>query len=80
MASIIEPKATGYYVVKTVHGSFRVQHLRAGINCAEFIEEIVEGPFEDLVRNGKVMLSAQRLANQKMAEHIAELSAPVKEP
>lgn len=76
MPSILEVKVTGYYVVKTIHGAYRVMHLRERTNHGEFLEEIVDGPFEDYVRGGKVMLSAQRLANTRMAEHIAQLAKP----
>ncbi len=80
MATILEAKTTGYYVVKTVHGAYRVQHLRERINYAEFVEQIVDGPFDDYVKNGKVILAGQRIANAKMAEYLAELAAPEADP
>jgi hypothetical protein len=76
MASIIEPKVTGFYVVKTVHGSYRVQHLHERQNCAEFIEEIIDGPFEDYAKSGKIILAGQRIANAKLSEYLAQLSRP----
>ena len=72
---MIEILKDGFYIVLTVNGSYVVEHLRTRHDYSHMVKKIVDGPFEDVVKDGETKLSAYRLATVRMAEILAKLSA-----
>jgi hypothetical protein len=64
--------APGHYCVLTVNGSYVVEYLKPGYELGHFVQQIMDGPFDDLTKpDGKQILSGHRLATTRLSEILA---------
>lgn len=76
MPAILEVKKSGFYVLQTVHGSYRVMHLVERQNYGDTVEKILDGPFDNMERDGRIIVSAAKIAQQRLAEILSDMARP----
>lgn len=71
--SLVEVTADGIYIFRSPHGAYGIQHLRVRRDYSHMIDRVIEGPFEDVVKDGRLILSGERLATARLSEILASL-------
>lgn len=71
---MIEVKSAGIWIYQSVHDTYGTMHCRPRIDYSHIVKRFVDGPFEDMVRDGKNVLSAQKLAVTRLTELLADPS------
>jgi len=66
---MLEVKIPGLYIFQSTHDTYAISHLIPRIDYSHLVKRIVDGPFEDVRREGGgLMLSAQKVANTRLSE------------
>ena len=64
----------GFYIIQSRQGSYAVEHFKVRTDYSHIVQRFIDGPFEDVVRGDKVVLSGYRVAHTKLSEFLAEVS------
>ena len=66
---MLEVKTAGLWIFQSVHDTYGIAHLVPRIDYSHLVKRLVDGPFEDIKREGGgLVLSAQKIANARLSE------------
>lgn len=66
---MFEVKQAGLYIFVSVHDTYAIAHLIPRVDYSHLVKRIVDGPFEDMKREGGgIVLSATKIANLRLTE------------